>query len=194
MSDGLKKAHERVERIRKKGSEGLARFTAIRFMLWFHGEVQAISKELQSAKAENGRLVKAIKKRCSLCSQGHPLDTKNPAFRNHVVNGGIENDRGLYLCDLSQEEENALSSSNALNYWQGEMRKARAEIWSEAIEEAGKTREILLSATDVLKGALSDDWPTLKIRKQMRNEIVKAMKYRQSNQSKAEKGKGEGIE
>ena len=56
MSDGLKKAHERVERIRKEGSEGLARFTAIRFMLWFHGEVQAKDKELlelrQKVRAE----------------------------------------------------------------------------------------------------------------------------------------------
>ena len=160
MSDGLKKAHERVERIRKKGSEGLARFTAIRFMLWFHGEVQAISKELQaakeqlaimdaaannrarkfrdmraahgecpdckrvldsedelqSAKAENGRLVEAV-------------NIANMAIRALMPESGPMNRQ----CRKALDEIEALSTSNALDYWQGEIRKAKAEGMDRAL-------------------------------------------------------------
>ena len=68
MRDPLKQAHERVARIRKEGSEGLARITAIRFMLWFDTEVESKDKQIQTLKEQIKDQKQTIK-----CADNQPM-------------------------------------------------------------------------------------------------------------------------
>lgn len=56
--------------------------------------------------------------------------------------------------------------------------KAKASGLEEAAEEALKPRAMLLTHAQVADGILSDDHPTLRIRKQMREEIAEALRER----------------
>ena len=78
--------------------------------------VARLDKELATAKAENARLASALK--------GLQWPTK----------GG---DSKVSLAKAESDADQALSSSNALDYWQGEIRKARAEAKAEALKNAG---------------------------------------------------------
>ena len=135
-----------------------------------------LEKELQSAKAENGRLAEAIEYLLSEQDRIKSSLKSISEFNYHPVDSVVKRAR------------KALSNSNALDYWQGEVRKAEVKVWSQAIEEVGKKRIIFTIKDDILNMDHDDG-----IRKQIRNEIVEAMESRQSNpQSKGEKAEGEG--
>ena len=71
--------------------------------------LKAKEKELAAAKAENGRLVEALKQ----------------VFKLTNANGLGGHDclaSSNFICCIASK---ALSTSNALDYWQGEIRKAR---------------------------------------------------------------------
>ena len=68
---------------------------------------ERLEKELATAKAENARLASAIK--------GLQWPTKGW-------------DSKVSLAKAESDAEQALSSSNALDYWKGEIRKAKAEV------------------------------------------------------------------
>ncbi len=52
----------------------------------------------------------------------------------------------------------------------------RADAFDAAAFEAGKDRVMILSKENIEDGMLSDDHPVIRARKQMRNEIVSALK------------------
>ena len=83
--------------------------------------IESKEKELQSAKAENGRLVEAFKKWG--LDDGHLIDCPHgdrlAGIPGEIIGGGCS--------ENCQRVDEALSSSNALDYWRGEVRKARKE-------------------------------------------------------------------
>ena len=78
---------------------------------------ERLEKELATAKAENARLASAIK--------GLQWPTKGW-------------DSKVSLAKAESDAEQALSSSNALDYWKGEIRKAQLEVWEEVDRQRSK--------------------------------------------------------
>ena len=64
------------------------------------------------------------------------------------------------------------------------LRQSKIDIWDTAIEEAGKKRIMFLTHKEIEIGILEDDHQTIKIRKQMRNEVVKALKELRDKETK----------